>query len=137
LILVDTSVWIDFFNHSRSVYAKKLKWLIEKGEEICLIDLTLTEILQGIRDEKTFGQIKDSLTKFPIINPISVDGYIQAANVYRLCRRKGKTISKTIDVIIATIAIENDLILFHKDKDFDLIAECTELRIFEVGNEKV
>lgn len=130
MILVDTSVWIDFFDRSDSVYAKELKGLIEKDEEICLLDLNLTEILQGIRDEELFRQAKEYLTQFPIIRTAGLETHIHAANIYRLCRKQGKTITKTIDAIIAASAIENNLVLFHRDKDFDLIAGCTELKIF-------
>lgn len=130
MILVDTSVWIDFFDHPDSVYAKELKGMIEKDDDLCLLDLNLTEILQGIRDEETFRQVKEYLIQFPVVRTISLETYIHAANIYRLCRRRGKTITKTIDAIIAAIAIENNLVLFHRDKDFDLIASCTELKIF-------
>lgn len=129
MILVDTSVWIDFFDHPNASYAKELKSLIENDEDICLIDLILTEILQGIRNEKIFAQVKEYLTNFTILRADDLELYIKAANIYCACRKKGKTVSKTIDVIIAAIAIENNLVLFHKDKDFDLIADCTGLKI--------
>lgn len=132
MILVDTSVWIDFFDHPSSVYAKGLSDLIEKGEDICLLDLNLTEILQGIRDEGTFEQVKEHLNQFPIVRASSLETYVHAANIYRLCRKRGKTVTKTIDVIIAAVAIENGLDLFHKDKDFDLIANCTDLKVFRM-----
>ncbi len=131
MILVDASVWIDFFDHPNSLYAKELKNLIEKDEDLCLIDLILTEILQGIKGEEIFEQVKEYLINFPVIRASGLELYIHAATIYRLCRKKGKTINKTIDVIIAAIAIENNLLLFHKDKDFDSIAACTELKIFE------
>ncbi len=132
MILVDTSVWIDFFDHPNTKYAKELKSLIEKDEDICLIDLILTEILQGIRNEKIFNQVKEDLTKFTILRANNLELYIKAANIYRACRKKGKTVSKTIDVIIAAITIENNLVLFHKDRDFDLIADCTELKVLSL-----
>ena len=132
LILVDTSVWIDFFDHPHSPHAKELKRLIEADADICLIDINLTEILQGIKDEKMFDLVKSYLTKFPIIRTINLDIFIQAANIYRACRRKGKTVSTTVDGIIAAVAIENSLLLFHKDKDFDSIAACTSLKIHKM-----
>ncbi len=132
MILVDTSVWIDLFDHPESIYAKELEVLIEREEDLCLTDLNLTEILQGIKDEKIFRQVKEYLTQFPIIRAFSLETYIRAANIYRLCRKKGKSITKTIDAIIAAIAIENSLILFHNDKDFNLIADCTNLNIFNL-----
>jgi predicted nucleic acid-binding protein len=129
---VDTSVWIDFFDHPNTKYAKELESLIEKDEDICLTDLILTEILQGIRNEKIFNQVKEALTKFTILRADDLELYIKAANIYRACRKKGKTVSKTIDVIIAAIAIENNLVLFHKDSDFNLIADCTGLKVLSL-----
>lgn len=134
MILIDTSVWIDLFDHPYSVYAKELKNLIEREEEICLADLNLTEILQGIKNDKIFKQVKKYLVRFPILRAFNLNIYVQAAEIYRLCRRRGKTITKTVDAIIAAIAIENNILLFSKDKDFDLIADCTQLKVFKPKN---
>ena len=132
MILVDTSVWIDFFDHPDSVYARELVRLIEKDEEICLADINVTEILQGIKEEKVFDEIKGYLMQFPILKARSLETYIQAANIYRLCRTMGKTMTKTIDAIIAAVALENGFRVFHRDKDFDLIADCTKLKIYKL-----
>ena len=132
MILVDTSVWIDFFDHPNSIYAKELARLIDKDEELCLAQINVTEILQGIKEEKVFEEIKGYLMQFPILRVGSLETYIQAANIYRLCRKKGKTIAKTIDAIIAAAAIENNFWILHKDKDFDLIADCTKLKVYQL-----
>jgi len=131
LILVDTSIWIDFFNKEKSTQAKKLEALIEQEESICLVDLILTEILQGIKDDILFEKTRDHLLNFPIFKAKSLDTYIYAADIYRLCRKKGLSIRKTIDSLIASIALENNLEIFHNDRDFDNIALCTRLKIFE------
>lgn len=131
MILVDTSVWIDFFDHPASIYAIELKDLIKKDTDICLSEIIFTEILQGIKDDKIFEEIKDYLINFPIFKARGLETYIQAADIYRLCRKKGKSISKTVDALIAVIAIENHLLLFHKDKDFDLISSYTGLKIYK------
>ena len=130
MILVDTSVWIDFFNHPVSIYAAKLKSLIEQDEDICILDIILTEILQGIKDDGIFKELKEYLIQFPVIRASSLETYVSAANIYRLCRKKGKTISKTVDAIIAAAALENDVKVFSKDKDFSLIADCSGLKLF-------
>lgn len=130
MILVDTSIWISFFNKGISPQAKKLKTLIEQEEDICLVDLILTEILQGIRDDRLFEKTKVLLLNFPVFKPESIETYINAAKIYRQCRKQGSTV-KTIDAIIASIALENDLIVFHNEKDFDHIAKYTGLRIFK------
>ena len=125
MILVDTSVWIDFFDYPNSLYAKELAHLIDKDEELCLTQVNVTEILQGIQDEKVFEEIRSYLMQFPIVRAKGLETYIQAAHIYRLCRKKGKTIAKTIDAMIAAVAMENNFWVLHKDKDFDLIADCT------------
>ena len=130
MILVDTSVWIDFFNHPVSIYAAKLKSLIEQDEDICILDIILTEILQGIKDDGIFKELNEYLIQFPVIRASSLETYVSAANIYRLCRKKGKTISKTVDAIIAAAALENDVKVFSKDKDFSLIADCSGLKLF-------
>lgn len=128
--MVDTSVWIDFFDHPQSSSAKKLQALIETDEEICLADINLTEILQGIREEKTFEQIKYYLTQFPILQAKSIETHIHAAQIYRSCRKMGKSMTKTIDALIAAVAIENGCRIFHNDNDFELIALCAPLKIY-------
>ncbi len=131
MILIDTSVWIDFFNHSHSPFARHLKELIEDDIDLCLTDIILTEVLQGIKDDRIFEETKSSLLAFPIIKPASINTYISAANIYRACRTKGITIHKTIDVLISAVAIENNLSIFHNDRDFDRIAHYTNLKLFK------
>ena len=130
MILVDTSVWIDFFDHPESPYAKKLQALIEKDDDLCLADINLTEILQGIKEDKIFEEVRGYLKQFPILRTKSLETCVQAAEIYRSCRRKGRPITKTIDALIAAVAIENNFHLFHRDKDFNAIAECTKLKIY-------
>ena len=131
MILVDTSVWIDFFDYPDSPYAKELARLIEKDEEVCLTEMNVVEILQGIKEDKIFEEIKSHLMQFPIVRVRSLETYIQAANIYRLCRKMGKTIAKTMDAIIAAVALENGFKIFHRDKDFDSIADCTKLKSYK------
>ncbi len=133
MILVDTSVWIDFLNHASSDYASRLRQLIELNEEICLADIHLTEILQGITHEKIFIDIKQYLLMFPILRPKSLDTYIYAAQISRQCLQKGNPVIKTVDTLIAAMAIEAGVELLHKDKDFDVIARYTPLKIYRIN----
>ncbi|MBI4745413.1 MAG: PIN domain nuclease [Deltaproteobacteria bacterium] len=132
MILVDTSVWIDFLQGRDTAYRYTLHRLIEGEEDTCLTGIVLTEILQGIKDDKEAREITEDLLAFPIYNPTGIDTYIEAANIYRQCMKKGKTVRKTIDCLIAAIAIENNLTLFHNDKDFSSIEQCTELKTLNV-----
>jgi len=130
MILVDTSVWVDFLRGEDSPHRRALHRLIEDEEDISITGIILTEILQGIKNDRDFQTTKDCLLEFPIYGPKGVETYIRAAQLYRDCRKKGKTVRKTVDCIIATICMENDLTLLHKDGDFDLIGSCTTLKIY-------
>jgi len=128
LIIVDTSIWIDFFRGSNTKARYTLHNLISQDEEIYITEIILTEILQGIKNDKEYYITKEYLLNFPILKPTGIQTYIMAADIYRKCRKEGKTVRKTIDCIISAIAIENNAILVHKDHDFEIIKDCTELK---------
>lgn len=132
MILVDTSVWVDFLRGERSAQRETLHRLIEDEEDISITEIIFVEILQGIKKDKDFQTAKDYLLEFPIYRPKGIETYLKAAQIYRECRKRGKTVSKTVDCIIAAICMENDLTLLHKDSDFDLIEACTGLRVLRV-----
>ena len=131
MILVDTSVWIDFLREKESSYKDELHLLIEKEQDICLADLILSEVLQGILDEVTFDKTRDYLLAFPIYRAKGIDTFIKTAQIYKKCRKEGKTIRSTIDCLLAAIAMERNLEVFHKDRDFEIISKYTKLRIYE------
>jgi predicted nucleic acid-binding protein len=128
MILVDTSVWVDFFRGVNSPQRRALHRLIENKEDISITGIILAEILQGIRDERNFVAIKSHLLEFPIFTPAGIETHVAAARLYRDCRKKGRTVRKTADCIIAAICLENDLALLHKDADFDSLEACARLR---------
>jgi len=130
VILVDTSVWIEFFNGRATSQVCLLKDLIDREEDICISDLILTEILQGFRLDRDFASARRHLVRFPILRLKGIDSYIEAARIYRTCRKKGLTIRKTADCIIAQTAIENRLHILHRDDDFETIASVCELKIY-------
>lgn len=130
MILVDSTVWIDFFEGVDSGFRKTLHQLIEQEDDVCLTTIHLTEILQGITSDTEFEQTKRALLSFPIVPLKDTNTYIHAAKIYRTCRRSGKTVRKTMDCLIAAVAIENGLALFHNDRDFDKIAACTKLKTY-------
>jgi predicted nucleic acid-binding protein len=132
MILVDTSVWIDFLRGVDSPQRQTLHRLIEDDEDVAITEIILTEILQGIKNDKDFQMTREYLLEFPIHTPKGIETYLKAAEIYRDCRKKGKTVRKTIDCIIAAICIENSLPLLHKDSDFGLIEACTGLKVLRV-----
>ena len=133
MILVDTSVWIDFFSGSNSKEKTILHKLIEQEKPIFLTSIVLMEILQGIKNSKDFFKVKDYILSFPFVEAKPPETFIRAAEIYRKCREEGITIRSSIDCIISEIAIENGLTLLHKDRDYDVISRIVkELKIFKV-----
>ena len=132
MILVDTSVWIDFLTGKKTPFRHFLHRLIEGEEDICITEIILTEILQGIRDDAAYATTRTYLLEFPVIKPKGTETYVAAAEMYRACRKQGKTIRKTVDCIIAAIARENNVVLFHNDNDFETIRNCVGLKTIEV-----
>jgi len=90
------------------------------------------EVLQGIRIEETYNEIKSFLESLPLIE-IKYKDYITAADIYRLCRKKGLTIRKSIDCIIAAVVINNDLELFSKDRDFEAIQKHFDFKCYKAN----
>ncbi len=117
MILVDSSVLIDYFNGKENWQVEKLDEIL--GKEIVVIgDYILVEVLQGFQRDKDFRTAKEVLNSFPCFNMLGEEIAIKCAKNYRALRKKGITIRKTIDVIISTFCIENDIQLLHNDKDF-------------------
>ena len=122
MILVDSSVWIDYFRGVRSSQTDRLYALLD-NEPIATGDLVLAEVLQGFGSAQDFNQGKKLLTSLPIIELVGGDIAIQAANNFRTLRSLGITVRKTIDTLIATSCIEKGLALLYSDKDFDPFVE--------------
>jgi len=133
MILVDTSVWIDFLIGRDTPHRRLLHHLLESEEDICITEIILTEILQGVRDDALYETTKDYLLEFPVIKPKGIDSYVLAADIYRQCRKQGKTVRKTVDCIIAAIVLENKLMLLHNDTDFGVIKTCIGLDTMDVA----
>ena len=132
-MIVDTSVWIDYFNGFPSPEAERLTVAIEDGESIALPGLVLTEILLGLRSEIEAERVVDLLTAFDGIPEPTRADYIAAARIYRLCRSKGQTIRSTIDCVLAQSCLRHGHSLLSKDRDFAMIAVSTPLRLVAVS----
>lgn len=120
MILVDTTVWIDFFSNRKLRHVDALIELIEQRDELCLCGVILTEILQGIKNPREYRIITNSLAPLIFLD-MKQSTFVLAAEIFRILRKQGITIRKTIDCMIAAVAIENELILLHNDRDFNLI----------------
>jgi predicted nucleic acid-binding protein len=117
MIFVDSSVLIDYFNGNKNWQVEKLDEIL--GREIIVIgDYILVEVLQGFKNDRDYNTARNILSSFPCLNVCGEEIAIKSANNYRQLRKKGITIRKTIDIIIGTFCIENELQLLHNDKDF-------------------
>jgi predicted nucleic acid-binding protein len=127
VILVDSSVWIDFFRGVTTPQVDVLDGLLGV-EPLAIGDLILAEVLQGFRSEKEFNQARKLLLALEHVDIGGQEIAIQAARNFRTLRERGVTIRKTIDTLIATKCIEADMALLFSDRDFDPFVEHLGLR---------
>jgi len=128
LILVDTSVWIDYFNGTITPQTDILYNLLGH-QPLAIGDLILTEVLQGFANERDFQRATQLLTSLTAVELGGQGIAIQAARNFRALRKLGVAVRKTIDTIIATHCIESGHDLLHSDRDFDPFAKHLGLRV--------
>lgn len=131
-IIVDTSVWIDGFRSIQSVKTNKVVEYLAMSQQVVITPTILQEVLQGVREDHRFDRIKDDLLACTMLLLDPVEAAISAATLYRMLRKKGVTIRKPNDCLIAHYAIFYDIPVLHSDVDFDQIAPHTSLRIAAV-----
>jgi predicted nucleic acid-binding protein len=129
MIVVDTTVWVDFFNGRAAPHVDELVRLIGVDEGVALTDVILTEVLQGIRADKDYREVGSRLDAFDVLRLDTLDDFRRAADIYRTARRKGLTVRRTIDCLIASVCIRESVALHHNDTDFDNLARCSDLRV--------
>lgn len=127
MILVDSSVWIDYFRGASSPQTEKLDALLGT-EPIVMGDLILVEVLQGFVSDRDFRQARKLLSSLEMVDVGGRDIAVQAAENFRALRALGITVRKTIDTVIATRCIESRLTLLYSDRDFDPFVEHLGLR---------
>lgn len=127
-MLVDTSVWIDFFAARSTAQVAVLESSIDQKEDLYLCGVVLTEVLQGIRDDKQYKQTESALSNL-IYLPMDQSTFLLAANIYRTLRSRGITIRNSVDCMIAAVCIEHKADLLHNDRDFDHIADVSDLQV--------
>jgi predicted nucleic acid-binding protein len=113
VIVVDTSVWIDFFRGGGTWQVEHLAELIADDEPVALTDIVLTEILQGLPDDRE----------------VRLDDVRRAASLQRTARTRGITVRRTLGCLIASVGVRDDVPLLHADADFDHLATCSDLRV--------
>ncbi len=127
MILVDSSVWIDYFRGRPTAQTDKLDALLD-SEELGIGDLVLTEVLQGCRLDKEFDEVRRLFSRLEFVVLGGQDVAVEAARNYRKLRSLGVTVRGTVDVVLATRCIANDYQLLHSDRDFDPFEQHLGLR---------
>ena len=122
MIVVDSSVWIDFLNGRDAPHVRRLQAILGV-EEIIVGDLMLCEVLQGLKDERAARSVEALLQRFDVVAMGGAEIAVSAARNFRALRRKGITVRTTIDLLIGTWCIENRTALLHNDNDFRPMAK--------------
>jgi predicted nucleic acid-binding protein len=130
-LIFDTSVWTDFLRNKSTPASDLLADYIEQNDQILLVPTILQEILQGIREDTQYHHIKEILSYFSVLQMSPVQAASGAAELYRALRKKGLTIRKSNDCLIAFYAIEFSTMLVHSDNDFDLIGKHSKLKTWK------
>jgi len=128
LVIVDTTVWIDYLNGTPS---PQVLWLDREVEHrrMGLTDIILCEVLQGIRSARRFAEVEAALLTFEVFSTGGVDLAIATARNYRALRGQGRTVRATIDGLIATFCLLNGHALLHDDRDFDHFEQALGLQV--------
>ncbi len=128
MIVVDTSAWIDYFNGKIAPHTDRLDK--DLGiERVIIGDLIIAELLQGFRNNNDYKIARTLIERLEYRDFAGKEVSIKAADNYRYLRKRGVTVRKTIDVIIATFCIENGFSLIHNDKDFEAFEKYLDLKI--------
>lgn len=131
MILVDTSVWIDYFNGNKTTQTENLDHLLSE-DSILMGDIILAELLQGFKRDRDFRKAKKELWLLKCVHLGGKSLALKAAMNFRFLRSKGITIRKTVDMLIGSWCIEHKIPLLHNDKDFDQMAQHLPLEIVSI-----
>ena len=129
MILVDTSVWVHYFNGISNVQTDSLDDILS-NQSVLIGDIILTEILRGFDSDSDFQKAKEALEPLDCVHLGGKSLAVKAASNFRFLRSKGITFRKTVDMLIGSWCIEHEVELLHNDKDFDRMAVELPLRVF-------
>lgn len=129
MILVDSSVWIDFLRGVRSRARDELRELLADAAEVAVTEPVVMELLAGVTDEAALLKVELLTSGLPLLGVQPELDYRDAATIYRSARRSGRTVRRLNDCLIAAIAMRHHATLWHKDADFDVIATVVPLQV--------
>ncbi len=129
MIVVDSGTWGDYFNGTASAVADRLEEALRNEEDVTILPIILTEVLQGFRSDTGFQKARRLLTSLPIIQP-GIACHVRAAGLHRTLRRRGLTVRGAVDCFIAQACIDSRALLLSPDRDFKRMAVHTPLKVW-------
>ena len=133
MILPDSSAWVEEFRSTGSQVDRTLERLLEADAEIAVTEPVIMELLAGARSKRELSATRRRMLAFPLLRVEDLVTYERASAVWRACRKAGEPVRNTLDCLIAAVAIREGATVLHADRDFDVIARHTPLRIESVG----
>ena len=130
MIIVDSNTWADFFNGTPTSHVTRLDLALEEEEDLAVLPIIITELLQGFRSDSGFRRARRVLLALPVIEP-TIDCHVRAASLFRLLRRRGIAVRGAVDCIIAQTCLDVDAELLSPDADFGRIARHASLRLWQ------
>jgi predicted nucleic acid-binding protein len=132
MVIVDTTVWIDYLRDTKNPETRWLDRELQR-QRFGLTDLILCEVLQGIREQSMFRRVSADLFRFEVLQTGGIDLAVAAAQNYRQLRQRGYTVHRTIDCLIATFCLQGKHELLHRDRGFDCFEKVLGLRVVHVA----
>ncbi len=133
MIVVDSNTWADFFNGTPTPHAERLERALREEDDLAVIPIIVTEVLQGFRSESGFRRAERVLRSLPVIHP-DIVCHIRAARLYRRLRAEGITVRGAVDCVIAQVCLDAGARLLSPDGDFEKIAQYSALALWEAGS---
>jgi hypothetical protein len=133
MILVDSSAWIELFRDTGHPVHRALRQHLDARAPLAVTEVVVMELLAGATTDRDRDRLKQRLLALPLLRTHGLPDFETAADLYRRCRRRGGTVRKLIDCLIAAVAIRERATLLHNDRDFDVLARHTPLRVEAVA----
>lgn len=127
-MIVDTTIWVDYLRGTTTIHTDWLEYALER-QRLGLTDLILCEVLQGVRNDRQWTQVRQELSRFEVFTTGGTELAVATAQNYRQLRTQGYTVRKTIDCLIATFCLRNGHALLHNDRDLDPFEEALHLQV--------
>ncbi len=129
MIVVDTSAWIELLRKSGSAVHLTLRELTAEDAPLAVTEVVVLELLAGARSDREHDELRDRVLAFPVLPLNGLVGYESAAGLYQTCRRAGETLRSPVDCLVAVPAIEANATVLAADRDFEILARHTPLRL--------